>query len=90
MSSKFDNWGLKMTSGYVAHLRQQCHNSKFVIFQERRLKVLKFHNFLSTKMTQLLSSCWFYRVHYDIIPLKSASANFSCYTNNSKMSNFEL
>jgi hypothetical protein len=27
-------------------LRQQCHNSKLVIFQEKRLKVLKCCNFL--------------------------------------------
>jgi hypothetical protein len=27
---------------------------------------------------------------YDIIPVKSASANISFYTNNSKMPNFEL
>jgi len=26
---------------HIAHLRQQCHNSKSVIFQEKRLKVLK-------------------------------------------------
>jgi len=31
---------------YIAHLRQQCHNSKFVIFQETILKVLKYYNFL--------------------------------------------
>jgi len=30
----------------IAHLRQQCHNSKFVIFQEKCLKVLKCYNFL--------------------------------------------
>ena len=30
---------------YITHLRQQCHNSKFVIFQEKRLKVLKCCNF---------------------------------------------
>jgi len=30
----------------VAHLRQQCHDSKCVIFQERLLKVLKCCNFL--------------------------------------------
>jgi len=30
----------------IAHLRQQCHNSKFVIFQERLWKVLKCYNFL--------------------------------------------
>jgi hypothetical protein len=31
---------------YIAHLPQQCHNSKCVIFQERLLKVLKCYNFL--------------------------------------------
>jgi len=31
---------------HIAHLRQQCHNSKFVIFQEKPLKVLKCYNFL--------------------------------------------
>jgi len=31
---------------YIAHLRQQSRNSKFVIFQEKRLKVLKCYNFL--------------------------------------------
>jgi len=30
----------------IAHLCQQCHNSKFVIFQEKRLRVLKCYNFL--------------------------------------------
>jgi hypothetical protein len=31
---------------YITHLRQECHNSKFVIFQEKFLKVLKCYNFL--------------------------------------------
>jgi len=30
----------------IAHLRQECHNSKSVIFQEKLLKVLKSYNFL--------------------------------------------
>ena len=30
----------------IAHLRQQCHNSKFVTFQEKCLKVLKCYHFL--------------------------------------------
>jgi len=47
------------TASHIAHLRQQCHNPKFVIFQET-------------------------------IPVKSASANVSLYTNNPKMPNFEL
>jgi hypothetical protein len=32
--------------GNTAHLRQQCHNSKLVIFRENRLKVLKCYTFL--------------------------------------------
>jgi hypothetical protein len=31
---------------HIAHLWQECHNSKFVIFQEKCLKVLKCYNFL--------------------------------------------
>ena len=31
---------------YIAHLRQQCHNSKFVIFEEKFLNVLKCYNFI--------------------------------------------
>jgi hypothetical protein len=31
---------------HIANSRQQCHNSKFVIFQERLLRVLKCSNFL--------------------------------------------
>jgi len=30
----------------IAHLRQECHDSKFLIFQEKLLKVLKCYNFL--------------------------------------------
>jgi hypothetical protein len=34
---------------HFPHFRQQYHNSKFVIFQERLLKVLKCYNFLSVQ-----------------------------------------
>ena len=34
------------TDQHITHLRQQCHISKCVIFQERLLKVLKCYNFL--------------------------------------------
>jgi hypothetical protein len=68
----------------VAHLRQRCHNSKFVIFQERVLR------FWSATTTQLLSSGEFCKLRYDTMPVKSASANVSIYTSNSKMLNFEL
>jgi hypothetical protein len=40
--------------------------------------------------TQLLSSGEFCKLRYDTIPVQSASANVSFYTNNSKIPNFEL
>jgi len=45
---------------------------------------------MSAATTQLPSSGEFCKVRYDTIPLKSASANVSFYTNNAKMPNFEL
>ena len=39
---------------------------------------------MSATTTQLLSSGQFYKLRYDTIPVKSASANVSFYTNNSK------
>jgi len=42
------------------------------------------------RTTQLLSSGEFCKLRYDNIPVKSASANVSSYTNNSKTPNFEL
>jgi len=45
---------------------------------------------MSATTTQLLSSGEFFKLRYDTIPAKSASANFSFYTNKSKMPNFEL
>jgi len=45
---------------------------------------------MSETTTQLLSSSEFCKVRYDTMPVKSASANISFYTNNSKMPNFEL
>jgi hypothetical protein len=73
---------------HIAHLPQHCHNSKSVIFQERPSKVLKCYNFLSANTTQLLSSGEFCKLRPDTIPVKSASANISFYTNNSKMPKF--
>jgi len=62
-----------------------------VIFQEKLLKVFKCYDFfMSAMMTLLLSSGQFCKLRYDTIPAKSASANVSFYTNNSKMPNFEL
>jgi len=45
---------------------------------------------MRAKTTQLLSSGEFYKLRYDTIPVESASANVSFYTNNSKMPNIEL
>ena len=38
--------GLKHNSLHITHLRQECHNSKSVIFQKKLLKVLNCYNFL--------------------------------------------
>jgi len=43
---------------------------------------------MSATMAQLLSSGYFCRLRYDTIPVKSASANVSFYTNNSKIPKF--
>jgi hypothetical protein len=45
---------------------------------------------MSATTTQLLSSGEFYKLRYETIPVKSASANVSFYTNNSKIPKFEL
>jgi len=45
---------------------------------------------MSATTTQLLSSGEICKLRYDTVPIKSASANFSFYNNNSKMPNFEL
>jgi hypothetical protein len=45
---------------------------------------------MSGTATQLLSSGEFCKLLYDTVPVESASANISFYTNNSKMPNFEL
>jgi len=45
---------------------------------------------MSATTTQLLSSSEFCKLRYDTVPVKSAFANVSFYTNNSKMPNFEL
>jgi hypothetical protein len=45
---------------------------------------------MSVTTTQLLSSGEFYNLRYDTLPVKSASANLSFYTSNSKMPYFEL
>jgi len=43
---------------------------------------------MSATTTQLLSSGEFCQLHYDTVPVKSASANVSFYINNSKKAKF--
>ena len=77
---------------YIAHLRQQCHNSKCAIFfQERLLKVLKCYNFLWAWWRHKGSPAASVadRVMTSYL-LKSASANVYFYNNNSKMPNSEF
>ena len=65
----------------IAHLWQQCHNSKSVIFEEKLLKVFEVLSFsMSATTTQLLSSGEFCKLRYDTIPVGSASADVSFYT----------
>jgi hypothetical protein len=45
---------------------------------------------MSATTTQLLSGGEIFKLRYDNVPVKSASANVSYYTNNSKMPNFVL
>jgi hypothetical protein len=45
---------------------------------------------MSATPTQLLSNGEFCKLRNDTVPVKSASANVSFYTINSKMPNFEL
>jgi len=54
----------------------------FIVFE-----VLQFS--MSATTTQPLSNGEFCKPCYDTIPVRSASANISFYTNNSKMPNFE-
>jgi hypothetical protein len=51
-------------------------------------EVLQFS--MSATTTQLLSSGEICKLRYDTLPVKSAYANVSFCTNNSKMPNFEL
>jgi hypothetical protein len=60
----------------------------FPVENFKDFEVLEFS--MSAKATQLLSSGEFYKPRYNIVPVKSASANVSFCTNNSKIPNFAL
>jgi len=62
-----------------------------VIFSVETFKTFEVLQFsMTATTTQLLSSGEFCKLRYDTTPVKSASANVSFYSNNSKMPNFEL
>jgi hypothetical protein len=56
-----------------------------VIYSGEMFKGFEVLYFSMSATTQLLSSGYFYKLHYDTIPVKSASANISFYTSNSKV-----
>ena len=65
-------------TAYIAHLRQQCHNSKSVIFQENLLKLLKCYNFLRVQRRHNCSpAASFANCVMTIYLLKSAFANLT-------------
>jgi hypothetical protein len=47
-----------------------------------QLKICDFSGEISATTTQLLSNGEFFKLRYDTMPVKSASANVSFYTNN--------
>jgi hypothetical protein len=64
---------------------------KICDFSGEKFKGFEVLSFLmSVRTTQLLSSGEFCKLRYETTPVKSASANVSFYTSNSKMPNFEL
>jgi hypothetical protein len=66
----------------------QLKISDFSIETFKGFEVLFFS--MSATTTQVLSSGEFCKLRYDSIPVKTASANVSFYSSNSKMPNFEL
>jgi hypothetical protein len=83
-----------MTEMYISTYRSfatTVSQFKMCDFSEETFKDFEVLYFsMSAKTTQLLSSGEFCKLRYVTIPVKSASANVSFYTSNSKMPNFEL
>jgi hypothetical protein len=75
-------------SGTYCSFATRVSQLKICDFSGETFKVL--YCSISAMTTQLLSSGEFCKLHYDTIPVKSASKNVSFYTNNSKMPNFDL
>jgi hypothetical protein len=84
---------LRLVYLYTAHLRQQCHNSKLVIFQEEIFKVLKCYNFLlvqrqhncspAASFTNCVMTIYLLKVHLQTflsIPITQKCQILSCDT----------
>ena len=74
----------------IAHLQQQCHNSKLVIFQLRCLRVLKCYTFLWVRRWHSCSPAVSFTNYVTLLYLLKEHLQTFSYTNNSKMPNFEL
>jgi hypothetical protein len=85
--------GLKHNSLHIAHLRQECHNAKPVIFQEKLLKVLKCYNFLwvqqwhncspAASLANCVTTLYLLKVHLQTflsIPVTQKCQTLSCDT----------
>jgi hypothetical protein len=64
---------------HISLIQDNSNNSEFVIFQEKRLKVLKCYNFLWVQPRNNFSPAASFA---DTISVKSAFANVSFYTSN--------
>ena len=86
---EFHCWTLCL--GHIAHLQQQCHNSKSVIFQEKVSKVLKCNNFLWVQRRHNCSpAASFANCFMTIYLLKVHLQTFFSIPINKKIPNFEL
>ena len=76
---------------YITHLWQACHNSKFLIFQEKLLKVLKCYNFLWVQRRHNCSlAASFANCDMTLYLLKVNLQTFLSIPITKKMPNFEL
>ena len=79
------------TFPHTAHLPQQCHNSKSVIFQEKILKVLKCYNFLwGQRRNNCSPAASFANCVMTLYLLKVHLQTFLSIPITQKMPNFEL